>query len=181
MGTEWNQVVPDLLASFTRSPDLIKSLFSVLEVLPEESENYHSSSRVSKEIATAFRAQIRHAAPDMVQNLGNPSLLGNANDNVSKAQVMRCFGNWLRCCEDDHLSRALNNNPLMVAAFDALANHELFDSALAAVCELVSVSTHKDFRQLVAYSISRAQGYLPVFKKYSQSSFFYWFLVLTFL
>lgn len=166
MGAEWTQVVPDLVSSLSRSPDHIKALLSILEVLPEESETYSSTSRVSKDIAASFRSQISHAAPDMLQHLGHPSLFESAKDNASKAQIMRCFGNWLRACGDDHLARALNNNPLMVAAFDALANHELFESALAAVCELVNVATHKDLHSLVEYSIARAKTYLPVFKKY---------------
>eukprot|EP00026_Physarum_polycephalum_P002118 Phypoly_transcript_02122.p1 GENE.Phypoly_transcript_02122~~Phypoly_transcript_02122.p1 ORF type:complete len:815 (+),score=141.25 Phypoly_transcript_02122:51-2495(+) len=164
MGTEWPQVVPDLVAAFMRSTDLMASLFSILEILPEESANYHSTSRVSKESVNAFRAQIRNAAPDMLRNLGNPTLLGNSKDVNAHAQLLRCFANWLRVCDDAQVPAALSGNNLVVYAFDALGNSDLFDSALSAVCELVLVSTHNELRQLMDYAISRAQGYLPAFK-----------------
>lgn len=164
MGTEWPRVVPDLVAALTRTPDLVTALFSILEILPEESSNYHSTSRVSKEAVDAFRAQIRSAAPEMIRNLGNPSLLGSSKDANTQAQIMRCFANWLRVCEDAQVAGALSGNQLVVSAFDALGNQDMFDSALLAVCELVLVSTQSELRQLMEYAVSRAKGYLPAFK-----------------
>jgi transportin-3 len=164
MGTEWPKVVPDLVTALTRSPDLAVSLFSILEILPEESANYHSTSRVSKEAVAAFRAQIRSAAPEMIRNLGNPSLLGNSKDVNAQAQIMRCFANWLRVCEDAQVATALAGNQLVVSAFDALGSQDLFESALSAVCELVLVSTQNELRQLMEYAVSRAKGYLSAFK-----------------
>ena len=164
MGTEWPQVVPDLVTALTRTPDLVASLFSILEILPEEAANYHSTSRVSKESVTAFRAQISSAAPEMIRNLGNPSLLGGSKDVHAQAQIMRCFANWLRMCDDTQVPAALSGNQLAVSAFDALGSQDLFESALLAVCELVLVSTQNELRQLMEYAVSRAQGYLPAFK-----------------
>lgn len=164
MGTEWPQVVNDIVAALTRTPDLIAALFSILEILPEESTNYHSTSRVSKESVAAFRAQITKAAPEMIRHLGNPSLLGTAKDVHAQAQIMRCFANWLRVCEDAQVAGALSGNQLMIAAFDALGSPDLLESALSAVCELVIVSTHNDLRQIMQYAVTRAQGYLPAFK-----------------
>lgn len=165
MGMEWQQVVSDLVASLSRSSELVKSLFSVLEVLPEECESYPTTSRVDKQVVAAFRGLIKAAAPEMLKTLGNP-LLGNAKDPNLVAQILRCFSHWLRACDDAHIATALQGNPLVVTSFDALGNSDLFESALSAVCELVLVSTHKDLRPLLEYCVSRSLGYRATFTTY---------------
>jgi transportin-3 len=165
MGLEWTQVVLDLVKRFSQPPDLIKPLFTILEVLPEECENYHTSSRVDKTVLEAFRAQIKSAAPEMLRTFGSDVFLGTATDINSQGQILRCFAHWLRACDDSQVASALQNNRLVATSFDALATSDLFDSALSAICELVLVSTHKELRQLLEYLVPRAWAYKTTFAR----------------
>ncbi len=166
MGSEWKQVVPDLVSIFTQSPELISSLFTILEVLPDECENAPTTSRVSKEAVESFRTQIKVSAPEILRSLGSPAILGKATDVASQSKVLRCFAHWLRACDVPHIPTALHDHPLIATSFDALSSSDLFESALFAVCELVLISTYKGLRQLVEYSVSRARSYLPSYKQY---------------
>ncbi|CAM9856354.1 unnamed protein product, partial [Phaeothamnion confervicola] len=165
--TNWPNAVGDLTGALMSAGQqgqqqerAARVCLELLKVLPEECCNSHVV--VSDAARDAFLGQLRASVPSLLGFLAGVAADSLGRDLMVQESVFKCLQSWLRYCDippDD-----LAAHPLFPAAFGALANPDLFETAVDFLVEVLR--TYADPRRsmaVVAAAVPRAMALRPAF------------------
>ncbi|KAI0080303.1 ARM repeat-containing protein [Panus rudis PR-1116 ss-1] len=130
----WQNPVQDLIDSFGRNPATVPALLQFLTLLPEEMNSNTKIPVTDEEYKEREAALLTANAPKVLELL----IMYLQAPGVSFAvqnQVFQCLSSWLAAGEITAMSLA--QTPLLAFAFEALSSDELFDTAVAAVSDII--------------------------------------------
>ncbi|KAH9947142.1 ARM repeat-containing protein [Amylocystis lapponica] len=132
----WEDPVQNMIDSFGRNPATVPALLQFLTILPEE---LNSTKRVS---LLSMYMQATGVTPAV------------------QGQIFRCLSSWLAAGEVT--ASSLAQTPLLPYAFNALESDELFDAAVAVVCDLIHETQEiEDNMQVIEVVVPRIISLKP--------------------
>jgi transportin-3 len=138
----WHDALLSDVVARLSAPHLVHAQLLVLTELPVECRNRHLY--VALHHRQLLQSRLSAAAPQLISHLTDLLTAANGVAPV-QAAVFDCLGTILRECNVP-LS-TLVGNPLVHAPFAALAQPDLFDSAVELICDLLRLSGER-LRQL---------------------------------
>eukprot|EP00940_MAST-03C_sp_MAST-3C-sp2_P000824 g824.t1 len=135
----WTNVLSTLVPMFDQTS--MGSLLRIMKLIPEECRSRRCTA--SRSAQGAMMQELNRSSGDVIKLLADCMRRVHSSDVRMIRCVFECLSNWLRFTEIP--ASAMQNNPLLIAPFDAIQNSELFEVAVDTVCEVIR--TYADVRK----------------------------------